>query len=1019
MARQGRISCQNQERTAFSFYSSSQGLLRRKQRREHKVRRLGLRYVALAASALVYNLSKRISRKVGVVTDRAWLLAFGCKRPAKRTLPKPPETKAFDHFAHRGFQATARPASDRLSTPQVVEVLLQRIGPSAEVSKNQTQEPKGLPRKYPRALRESLEQLNSAPLKEQVVQLAALTNDSCGSDPTLQRRLLKFATEIAGSKSLNEKEAQQQLAKLCCLLNRDPEGLRKVLDQANCIEEFLEHLNNTFHGPNGPLAVIKSHVERIYQAHKACGLQSAERAVYTQLPPLLAKLLINDNGSINHALADVLKKEIVPPGQRKRGPMIHLYYGLKMLHKSADLRNRFNTVVAPADSGSQAARLIRFSLGYGPGRQITDVDAKRVALAAMLSHTRQGRAGNCFAVPLALGLLRSRLGRCVDDFAQLLCDGQLTRQVNEKTQSYPFIMRMSRESCHQRIRISPLGECWYKGSVSTPLWLIPGIQSACRAIGLSGSPCAAILKQTAQTICNEKRSLGMAPEITVQSLLNRVAESYVQKHPECQGKEGELAEAMLFAFEGETQNPLLAAWQNALASMPEGDKQGLMRERLLKTVLTAVHDQLEADASQHPKDLEQLLKRLGNHLSERISLAYDPSLPSQNKGLEGGYVLYDNCGSTDVRQWRRCDSPERFQEFLQGVIAVSTEHCSEIPISMERRQRIQTWLESLHAEVATDTFLRGVMERFDHGVALQDKPIANAHRLSYTPWRCVMGNNPQRLFQVYWELPERPQTHLFSPQEPEQLLIALIDAAKGLSAEDRLSLLKNPYQLVPVSIRGKHAFSLTFGHKSLARAWASREYTPSWIDSHLKKPGMTISNSLITHNCRQEVFDYCRKQLLRPGEITCFNAKLDSLSGSLSLKDFREELLKVLNDFESCQRLRPETLAAKLDTQLYRSLPEALRQQIWKRRICFADSNWSEGGRDIYAAMVFNPFTAKVEIWKQQGNELIAAEQSLWQLGHQWEFHTKIAGTMPSDGVKENLHGEKRVKKDSEKLRAS
>lgn len=76
-----------------------------------------------------------------------------------------------------------------------------------------------------------------------------------------------------------------------------------------------------------------------------------------------------------------------------------------------------------------AQSLIRNSLGLAPDAELTDADAKRAAMAALLTQVRQGAVGSCFATASAVRVQRNKPEQFLADMAAMLSTGMLKREI--------------------------------------------------------------------------------------------------------------------------------------------------------------------------------------------------------------------------------------------------------------------------------------------------------------------------------------------------------------------------------------------------------------------------------------------------------------------------------------------------------------------------------------------------------------------------------------------------------------
>lgn len=808
---------------------------------------------------------------------------------------------------------------------------------------------------------------------------------------------------------LNEKsvvksstKAKSVLGMFLCLLNQDPEQLIRLCNEHKLDKSLAEAIAIFFKSTDGPPIQTEAHMLRRYKLQRCIGLSPSADVLSTQTPLLLAHLLVNDDGKINYGIIKHLKKKYSPEKLSSQGAKSDLYYGLEMLEQSSLLRQKIEALQAPHSNTSPGAYLIRISLGYPLEHPLTSCDVKKVALAGLLSHIRQGKEDSCFATSLLSCVHSSRLGRCLDDFGQLLTEGAIHRNISGKIYSFPFLLKTGAQSGKITIRLNTKAEhC----DTKTPLHLIPEIQAACRSIGLYGSQASEVISQALSKFF--KRQVIKKEEVTLS-----IDELFtlILREKSLVSRERELKDRMLFAFDAESQPVLLDAWKNAVASMAEANHSGVMHQRCLNSILTAFHEKF---SKYNYKEFDSILKLFTSIIESYWVFAYDPSLSTEHSPIQGGFMLFDSHLGQNPSQWIPCNTPKRFQQLIIRCLSLVKGQLTS-SFSIDECELAEHVLSILKNYAESKFFVEDTMRIFDSYIPQSQNPVLEYAQLSYTPWRCIMGNNPQQLFDTYWEQPLGSHYHSFCPYNAENLLCALINMVKALSDSEKHQLLKNPFQKTPIFIRGTHAFSLTLGSKSMACAWANQAYTPSWIRSVVIQPGEVFANTLTTPKYRRRVLNSCRSELLRfKTERELFDLEVENYPKKLSFFEFRNRVEK---DLKASKYQPSSELASELDTIFYQNLSDKKKQQIRKKSIRFADTNWKEDGCDVTASFVYSPFSKQLEIWTEMGENFKSFGNLKWRLDQEWSFHHNPCRSLPSDGTENTMIGsekslEKRIRK--------
>ena len=122
---------------------------------------------------------------------------------------------------------------------------------------------------------------------------------------------------------------------------------------------------------------------------------------------------------------------------------VHALEMLKRLQTDKEAQAALKTVKAPPDPNDAsknytedqkqslraAQSLIRNTLGLADDAAITDAEAKRAAVAALLAQLRQVDVGSCFATAQAVRVQRNKPEQFLADMAEMLSTGKLKREI--------------------------------------------------------------------------------------------------------------------------------------------------------------------------------------------------------------------------------------------------------------------------------------------------------------------------------------------------------------------------------------------------------------------------------------------------------------------------------------------------------------------------------------------------------------------------------------------------------------
>ncbi len=174
----------------------------------------------------------------------------------------------------------------------------------------------------------------------------------------------------------------------------------------------------------------------------------------TALPVEIGKLLILSDGSLNSGLIPELNKNFVNLEEETLNYAQSLKSGLQLIHQSSkfkELIESLNPNISP-----QGAAIVRKTLHLSDNAPVTKRDSLICLLSAFLTHLRQGQSGSCFATFIAIEQQKMRPEETMKDLIQLLEKGSLIRIVDDKEQSFPYMI----DSLDEETPSHPLLRAW-------------------------------------------------------------------------------------------------------------------------------------------------------------------------------------------------------------------------------------------------------------------------------------------------------------------------------------------------------------------------------------------------------------------------------------------------------------------------------------------------------------------------------------------------------------------------------
>ncbi len=779
----------------------------------------------------------------------------------------------------------------------------------------------------------------------------------------------------------NHPAASEWIGKLLVLIDRNPANVIENAKQPQDVfvrwvqEEYTNQISKT-------LAFLKNYKEQ----HRKTGLQNADVAYYNQLTVELTHYLLTETGHLNTGLIFPLMETFIDDPKSIHNHLSSFSFALRSLEKSPSLREQLAQIVKPSSVKAPANVVIRTTLDLRPNIEITDLETRKTALAALMSHLRQGSDGSCFATPLAIGLLNNRLSECLNDFAQLLHLSKLTRTVNNVSCDFPFILKIGDQNLLKNVTINRKGHLVLSDKSSVAFKEVPGIHAVLEALNLDRP-------KNIQTLFRSAPADKMEVEIPIKTLLQHLVKQAKRKPENIKKGLAMLYLDACFAFEAQQSNPMLQIWENAIAGMAEADEESMVRSAILASTTRVLREKIKTVL---PQDLS-LRKKLSQHLRkgllERIHLQYDPQIAYSDKSAdqrstEGAFVLYDKDHFSKPSCWLRIDSPELYQTFINRLIESSKR-------GVKKEVSKEEWKTLHHCYVELEKYLSGSKFILDsisdyyppNGEMLE--PVKNYHSINFAPWITKSGNNLNKVMQVYLEDPTLLPTTQIEQKNAAELLYKLIDKARSLKRVTLANYQARPNHTIPIRIPDIHAFSLLPAHPSFISSWLDDSTdTTVWINSNVLLPGIKIASSEIPESSRKKLIELTHDNLIRSSKRGLFSEKIKKLPNELSIKEYRETLLKMILKLQPEYAASHKQIALQLDQYVFQSLTDKMQSELRSTAVHIADSNWGEGVHDIHFCIVINPGTAKLELWSctDDNSKFYPLDQSTWFGNKSWEI---------------------------------
>jgi hypothetical protein len=790
-----------------------------------------------------------------------------------------------------------------------------------------------------------LQNMHETYSKEQLHDLLLLCDLKKDSAPfRTSQSLISFAFYIAQEPSISISKSRNITAKLSYLVNQD---LNKITTNLETLDEFEKtaYIESAF---DTELRIIAARINKFILKHEKAMVQPKDKAKSVRIPIEIAKALVNDTGYINIGIIDSLIKALL--SKTKKMPFEqNIIVTLNNITRSSRLRQKLHLITAPFCQTLPINDLIRITLGLDSKAITTPVDAKKTALAALISHMRQSPAGSCFATFLAIELLSKQLSSCLDDFCELLHNNNISRVVHDQPQEFSFLMRTGKASTSKLITLDKNGKIYSDNGKSCYTWKIPGLLAACKTLGLKDP------KKTFKTVSLELylKTNHDRNNITISKLLKMIVQA--------ESLNSDYAfQCAKLSYESQIHNPLLRIWENVIASMAEATEDGKITDAMIHCINLSLKRNLT-----HFYEKKDLLKQIKLNIKNSAHFAYDADIKSKvvandGRSARGAFVLYNRCGSSERNAWKQIVSADEFCLYVIGIVKNSF---TQLKIKEKFSPEIKEYILNGH-------FLTDCLRAYhvDNRERTDDTLIKKINVLSHTPWKDKAGNSSDEVLRIYFENMGLLSSAMLSPKNAATLFVNVIEFARKMPEKLKNNLHNNPAIKTPLIIKGVHACSMMFGHETFASAINSSAPSTEWITEKLITPGKMISNSKISDVSREKIVRFVTSYTIPALEtegLEKFTLKTNGISANLTIREYRNATMAIIKEI-STENYHPlKKIAEGLDYFIFKYvISDDEQHKLLESSVHFADTNWDAGLHDIHFCFMFNPGSGELEMWE-------------------------------------------------------
>lgn len=678
---------------------------------------------------------------------------------------------------------------------------------------------------------------------------------------------------------------------------------------------------------------------QFFHEHLATPIQDEHRAFANRLALDIAKALLPEPGTFAMDLLPLQFQNVHHAENPPHPYELTIRRVLTKLRESESLRAKLAAITKPASPEAPANALIRLTLGLGKEHAVTDLDAQRTALHALLSHPRQGSAGSCFANVVLITLHEANLEQCLDDFAELLAFSRLRRVVNGTPMDFPFLLYAPGEKLQNNIMVNSLGQIKFANGVLQNLWESPGLLAALSAASIDNAQ---------ESIVNAIKD-GFKPldfstwqTMTCEQLIRDVV-TYVsaRRHHIMRPTADIVADAFL-AFEAQTNCLLQVMWYNAVAGMAKVSDKASLKFTLLQFIqkkLESRLSELDAPAEVCTVLFEAISDLFQRHTSVLFhSYMYEAS-PAESIPERGFYLIFENGMDPDPRKWHRIHNVASLVNFLDTLLT-----------KINRQQEVvdPNLICKLRRFIRTERFNpgpAGKLREFVHHAGSRSQQMKTREQDLFLDSGAYCGH----VLEVY--LKNSPTVTKMTRRcysAKEFLDLILYEKKIGVLSQNKRTIIS----------LSEHVCTLLPGHPDLESVSSFRGI------SAREQAGKQIANTSLKQDAVAGMLEkFKNNQVFGP-----FHSRFDELARILTAArskiDIRGSVAAFVETLPLDAPMKEKTML-DFDEQLYaEGLTTEEKFHLIASSIIFADSNWYQGPRNEYFCFVVSPGTGKWEVWK-------------------------------------------------------
>jgi hypothetical protein len=548
-------------------------------------------------------------------------------------------------------------------------------------------------------------------------------------------------------KDLIRKNApREQIGQILYLYDNNPTNALSLIDSADPVGSksrtkvaFAKAMNEL----NQKLILLRVD-------HQRALLQNSTSIIQEALPKAISHALITSTGFANVAIAQEIKKYLVPLPTLAYQQDIARVLDL-LTEISADpaqlteWNNLLSSVTKPKDPKSPSLNLIRACLNLSPTINVTDQHAKEVFLYSFLGHARQGHSGHCFEEWWQIVVKDGLWHTIAKDSTEILKYGALIRTINGVEDSFPYVYAIEDEDLKKVSLIDYEGNL--RGGVN--IFDAPGIKAAALQMNLTN---LSMFKEEAlsQFVKTETDN-----PITPEELIETLAQLSIAHKQNGIYQQEDLVNLGLFAFSAQTTCAPLEMYENCLASFAETLDGDYVRGMTLNAVEAALDSQwLKGVFPWQIPSIQSLKKQFFDTFSAQFEILYNPRVEFATPSADGSSAA--SAFEMHRINGQKITTPDDFQRMALDICSLvkrTIQQTDERSLlgQKERKCKLAT-LDKIAAYIGLDqTFLKLTLWNYNPENKNMSDPVNNWKKLAHLPWLGHAHGHEEEVMQdVYY-----------------------------------------------------------------------------------------------------------------------------------------------------------------------------------------------------------------------------------------------------------------------------